>query len=71
MAIGQDANWNLLNYHLYNGFAALHGRLDRDLLVRVDGVLAPGWREGQGSALDPPKARLWKPLDKRILKAEP
>lgn len=31
-ALGQDANWDLLNYHLYNGFAFLHGRFARDLL---------------------------------------
>lgn len=28
---GQDANWDLRNYHLYNGYAALHGRLALDL----------------------------------------
>jgi len=28
---GQDANWDLRNYHLYNGWAALHGRLAIDL----------------------------------------
>lgn len=32
VAMGQDANWDLLNYHLYNGFALLHGRFSRDLL---------------------------------------
>ena len=30
--MGQDANWDLLNYHLYNGFAFLHSRSARDLL---------------------------------------
>ncbi|MDY4282083.1 glycosyltransferase 87 family protein [Xanthomonas sp. LF06-19] len=29
--LGQDANWDLRNYHLYNGYAALHGRLGIDL----------------------------------------
>lgn len=29
--LGQDANWDLRNYHLYNGYAALHGRLGLDL----------------------------------------
>ncbi|WP_052689987.1 glycosyltransferase 87 family protein [Xanthomonas sp. GPE 39] len=29
--LGQDANWDLRNYHLYNGYAALHGRLGVDL----------------------------------------
>ncbi|HTT83434.1 MAG TPA: hypothetical protein VMF67_08125, partial [Rhizomicrobium sp.] len=28
---GQDANWDLRNYHLYNGWAAMHGRLGVDL----------------------------------------
>lgn len=30
--LGQDANWDLLNYHLYNGAALLRGRFDQDLL---------------------------------------
>jgi hypothetical protein len=28
---GKDVNWDLLNYHLYNGYAFLTGRLDVDL----------------------------------------
>lgn len=28
---GQDANWDLYNYHLYNPYAWLHGKLDIDL----------------------------------------
>lgn len=28
---GQDANWDLRNYHLHNGYAWLHGRLALDL----------------------------------------
>lgn len=31
MAFGQDANWDLRNYHWYNGYAAVHGRLAFDL----------------------------------------
>ncbi len=31
--LGQDANWDLLNYHLYNGAALLRGRFDQDLLA--------------------------------------
>ncbi|MEB1529813.1 hypothetical protein [Xanthomonas sp. WHRI 7945] len=31
LLLGQDANWDLRNYHLYNGYAALHGRLSVDL----------------------------------------
>jgi len=30
--LGQDFNWDLLNYHYYDGFAFLHGRLDRDIV---------------------------------------
>ena len=29
--LGQDVNWDLLNYHYYDGYAFLHGRLDRDI----------------------------------------
>lgn len=29
---GQDANWDLRNYHLYNAFAALNGRTQFDLM---------------------------------------
>ncbi len=28
---GQDRNWDLLNYHLYNAFSFLDGRFERDL----------------------------------------
>ncbi len=31
LLMGQDANWDLRNYHLYNGYALLHGRLALDL----------------------------------------
>lgn len=31
LAQGADANWDLRNYHLYNAFAFLHGRLSIDL----------------------------------------
>ena len=29
--LGQDANWDLKNYHLYNAYELLHGRLRLDL----------------------------------------
>jgi hypothetical protein len=29
--LGQDGNWDIRNYHLYIGWAALHGRLGIDL----------------------------------------
>ena len=32
LALGQDANWDLKNYHWYNGYALLHGRFATDLL---------------------------------------
>lgn len=32
LALGLDANWDLRNYHYYNGWALLHGRLGQDLL---------------------------------------
>src|SRR5438067_7239599 len=31
VCVGQDENWDLRNYHLYNGYAALHGRFHTDL----------------------------------------
>lgn len=31
LLLGQDANWDLRNYHLYNGYAALQGRWAQDL----------------------------------------
>ncbi|MFT4249313.1 MAG: hypothetical protein QM581_14980 [Pseudomonas sp.] len=31
LLLGQDANWDLRNYHLHNGYAWLHDRLGRDL----------------------------------------
>jgi hypothetical protein len=31
LALGQDNNWDLRNYHLYNPYAWLHGRLATDL----------------------------------------
>ncbi|RJX28878.1 MAG: hypothetical protein C4531_11085 [Desulfurivibrio sp.] len=31
LCIGQDANWDLRNYHLYNPYAFLHQRLDYDV----------------------------------------
>ncbi len=32
VALGQDANWDLRNYHYYNAYAFLNGRYDIDLL---------------------------------------
>ena len=32
LLLGQDANWDLRNYHLYNPFAFLHHRLDFDMV---------------------------------------
>ncbi|WP_424681617.1 glycosyltransferase 87 family protein [Frateuria sp. YIM B11624] len=31
LALGQDSNWDLRNYHLYNPYAWLHGRIGTDL----------------------------------------
>ncbi len=31
--MGQDANWDLRNYHFYNAYAFLHGRLGFDMAV--------------------------------------
>ena len=40
--LGQDANWDLLNYHLYNGFAFIQGRFAQDLLAAgMQGSLNP------------------------------
>jgi hypothetical protein len=33
LALGQDANWDLRNYHFYVPFAFLHGRMDLDVAV--------------------------------------
>jgi len=34
--LGQDKNWDLLNYHLYNAWALLNGRLHVDLFCGRD-----------------------------------
>jgi hypothetical protein len=45
--LGQDLNFDLLSYHFYNGYALLHGRLDRDL--------APvGWHTYINPTIDAP-----------------
>jgi len=31
VALGQDANWDLKNYHIYNAYALLHSRLGYDI----------------------------------------
>ena len=33
LTFGMDANWDLRNYHWYNGYAMLTGRIGRDLLA--------------------------------------
>ncbi len=33
VCLGQDANWDLKNYHLYNAFAFLHDRMHTDLFA--------------------------------------
>lgn len=33
LLLGQDASWDLRNYHYYDPYAWLHGRLDRDVAV--------------------------------------
>lgn len=39
---GQDANFDLLNYHIYNGYAALSGRADLDIApAYIMGFLHP------------------------------
>ncbi len=32
IAMGQDAGWDLRNYHFYNPYAFLHGRMDYDIV---------------------------------------
>jgi hypothetical protein len=32
VSLGQDFNFDLLNYHYYAGYALLHGRIDRDVV---------------------------------------
>ena len=40
---GSDADWDLRNYHLYNGFALLDGRFRSDLApAQLQSYLAPG-----------------------------
>ncbi len=31
LSLGQDTNWDIQNYHLYNPYAFLHGRFNQDL----------------------------------------
>ncbi len=35
---GQDANWDVANYLIYNPFAALNGRLGYDLMPAWEGT---------------------------------
>lgn len=47
VALGQDANWDLRNYHWYNPYALLHGRLGIDM--------APGqWQSYFNPMIDVP-----------------
>jgi hypothetical protein len=47
MALGQDSNWDLKNYHWYNPYALLNGRLDLDM--------APGqWQSYFNPLIDVP-----------------
>jgi hypothetical protein len=47
LGLGQDANWDLKNYHWYNPYALLHGRLDIDM--------APGqWQSYFNPMIDVP-----------------
>lgn len=39
LLLGMDANWDLRNYHWYNGWAVLAGRLGRDMVV----AQVPSW----------------------------
>lgn len=52
--LGQDENWDLRNYHLYNGYAALHDRFHTDLA-------AAGLQSWINPTLDIPYA--WLALD--------
>jgi hypothetical protein len=48
LLLGQDANWDLRNYHLYNGYAWLHGRLGTDLApAQLQSYFAPLLDAGQ------------------------
>ena len=41
--LGPEADWDLRNYHLYNGFALWQGRVGRDLApAQLQSFLAPG-----------------------------
>lgn len=33
LGLGQDVNWDLLNYHLYNPFAFINGRIESDVMA--------------------------------------
>jgi hypothetical protein len=47
LALGQDDNWDMKNYHWYNPYALLHGRLDLDM--------APGqWQSYFNPLIDVP-----------------
>ena len=39
--LGADINWDLLNYHFYNGFLFMHGRTISDSIATVQSYLTP------------------------------
>lgn len=39
LALGADINWDLLNYHFYNGYLWAHGRLVKDSICTVQSYL--------------------------------
>lgn len=39
--LGADLNWDLLNYHFYNGFLFTHGRLITDSICTIQSYLDP------------------------------
>jgi len=42
LALGQDANWDLRNYHWYNPYALLHWRFDQDMApASIQSYLSP------------------------------
>lgn len=47
VALGQDASWDFRNYHWYNGWAAIHGRLGTDILpAQIHTFFNPGFHAG-------------------------
>jgi hypothetical protein len=60
MAMGQDNNWDLRNYHWYNPYALLNGRLDVDM--------GPGgWQSYFNPMIDVPYYLMTKSLPGRLV----